>query len=742
MRIPAFLLLPLVLWIVAACSSGNQGQSEPRTEVDAILQGLSLEQKIGQMAQLNIEVFINRQDGKLPHPIRLDTAKLVEAIQKRGIGSIMNTAGQAMELEDWHYITETIEYVQEQGGKIPIIYAIDAVHGTNYVAGSTLFPHQLGMAATWNDSLVRRMGEVTALESRAAGIPWIFSPILDVARQPLWVQFFETFGEDSYLAQRMGTAITLGYQESEWPVAACAKHFVGYGFPFTGKDRTPVQIGERALRELHVPAFEASIHQGLRSIMIGSNELDGVPMLASEYWVNEVLRKEIGFDGVLLSDWADVAHLSDWHRVAKDTLEATRMAIEAGLDMAMIPNDYSFCDDLLRLVKDSMISESRIDASVRRILQLKWEMGLFDEINRPKMDAFATKENSDEAYEAAVEGITLLKNESDILPIDPAERIFVTGPTAHSLVHLNGAWSRTWQGADTVIGKEGRPSVLEAMRASNPDLIYLEGSSVEEVGDLDRVRSEAKVASVIVLCLGETPATEKPGDRRDLTISDAQLALANAVLDLGKPVVLVLLQDRPQIVASIADRCAAVVMGYRPGNEGGRALADLLFGKRNFSGRLPFTYPSSVNDLMTYDHKFAETIGPDWGPTGFQPQWEFGYGLSYTRFEYEGLSLNKMAYSIDDTIQVSMHVKNVGGRDGNEVVQVYVRDEIASITPSVKRLRDFKKIGLQAGEEEEMHFSIPVRALAFVGLDNAWTTEPGWFTLKVGDLEERFEVID
>lgn len=696
------------------------------------------------MAQLNVEVFVNREDGKLPNPIRMDTAKLVEAIQTRGIGSIMNTAGQALTLKDWQYITETIEYyaAPAQGGKVPVIYAIDAVHGANYVAGSTLFPHQLAMAATWNDSLVRRMGEVTALESRVAGIPWIFSPILDVARQPLWVQFFQTFGEDSYLTQRMGTALTKGYQESEWPVAACAKHFVGYGFPFTGKDRTPVQIGERALRELHLPAFEASIHQGLRSIMIGSNELDGVPMLANEYWVQEVLREEIGFDGVLLSDWADVAHLSDWHRVAKDTLEATRMAIEAGLDMAMIPNDYSFCDDLLQLIKDGTVSEFRIDASVRRILQLKWDMGLFDEMKRPNPDAFASTEHSEAAYEAAVEGITLLKNENDILPLDPAEHIFLTGPTAHSLAHLNGSWSRTWQGTDTVIGKEGHPRVYEAMRAFSPDLIYLEGSSVEEVGDLDRVHSQAKASSVIVLCLGETPATEKPGDRRDLTISDAQLALADAVLDLGKPVVLVLLQDRPQIIVEIADRCAAVVMAYRPGNEGGRVLADLLFGERNFSGRLPFTYPSSVNDLMTYDHKFAETIGPDWGPTGFQPQWEFGHGLSYTTFGYEGLSLNKEAYSIEDTMRVSIRVKNAGGREGNEVVQVYVSDEIASITPSIKRLREFKKIRLQADAERTVHFSIPISALAFVGLNNEWTIEPGWFTLKVGSLEERFEVID
>ncbi|MEQ9186860.1 MAG: glycoside hydrolase family 3 N-terminal domain-containing protein [Cryomorphaceae bacterium] len=725
------------------CERGEQvAQRAQEASIDSLLNSLSLEQKVGQMTQMNVEVFIQRKGGNLPYPLRLDTAKLIEAIQKRGIGSIMNTAGHALDPEDWHYITQTIRFFSqpENGGTIPIIYALDAVHGANYVANSTLFPHQLGMAATWNDSLVNAMGEATAFESRSAGIPWIFSPILDVARQPLWVQFFESFGEDPYLTQRLGSTLVQAYQESEWPVAACAKHFVGYGFPFSGKDRTPVHIGERALREVHLPPFDEAVKSGLRSIMVGSNELDGIPMLANRYWIEEVLRKEIGFDGVILSDWADVAHLADWHRVAKDTTEAALLAVRAGLDMAMVPDDYSFYYDVIRLVNEGKISEERIDASVRRILKMKLDMDLFAEMEAPTVDESTLKAHSAAAYELAVEGITLLKNEDGVLPLRASEPVFLAGPTAHSLVHLNGSWSRTWQGMDTLITHETHPTVYEAMRVFVHELTYKEGSAIDRVGELQDAVNGALESSVIVLCLGEAPATEKPGDRRDLTLSRAQLELANAMLETGRPVVLVLLQDRPQIIAEIADKCAAVIMAYRPGNEGGRALADLLFGHRNFSGHLPFTYPSAVNDLVTYDHKFAETIGPDWGPSGFRPQWEFGHGLSYSSFEYSALSLDQKTYAKNDTIRVSVEVGNSSEIKGKEVVQVYISDEIASVTPPVKRLRDFAKISLKPGEKNLVDFEIPVASLAFVAEDHKRIVEPGRFTLRVGGLEQSFEV--
>lgn len=744
MRTVRMVLVLMACITLAGCGRGDdEAAPNPReAKVDSMLHGLTLEEKVGQMTQMNVEVFVQRQAGNVPHPLRLDTTKLIEAIQTRGIGSIMNTVGKALDLEDWKYITQTIRHFSapENGGSIPIMYAIDAVHGANYVANSTLFPHQLGMAATWNDSLITAMGTVTAKESRAAGIPWIFSPILDVARQPLWVQFFETFGEDSYLTQRMGSTLVKAYQEGEWPVAACAKHFVGYGFPFSGKDRTPVHIGERTLREIHLPPFERAVESGLHSVMIGSNELDGVPMLANRYWLEEVLRKEVGFEGVMLSDWADVAHLADWHHVAKDTTEAALMAIEAGLDMAMVPDDYSFYRDVIKLVKAGKISEERIDASVRRILTLKWKMGLFGAMESPALDPSTLEEHAAAAYESAVEGITLLKNEGNVLPLSENDRVFLTGPTAHSLVYLNGAWSRTWQGVDAVITKEVHLTVLEAMQKALPALEYAAGSSIDQTIDIEGALERAAKASVIVLCLGEAPATEKPGDRRDLTLSKAQLTLANAMLETGKPVVLVLLQDRPQIIAEIADRCAAVIMAYRPGNEGGRALADLLNGKRNFSGHLPFTYPSAVNDWTTYDHKFPETIGSDWGPNGFQPQWEFGHGLSYSNFEYSALRLDRTEYAKKGTIKVSVEVRNASDYGGKEVVQVFISDETARITPPVKRLRDYAKVALKPGEKRTVEFEIPVARLAFVGEDHEWVVEPGRFTLQVGGLEQGFEV--
>ncbi len=736
MRVLIFFLGSLFL---VSCSATQEQRGLGGDLVDSILQSMTLEEKVGQMVQLNVEMFVVREEGELIRSIRLDTQALIEAIQEKGVGSIMNTAGGALTLEEWRTITQTIKYYAspEQGGKIPVIYAFDAVHGANYVSGSTLFPHQLGMAATWNDSLISRFGEATAEESRAAGVHWVFSPILDVARQPLWVQFFETFGEDTYLAGRLSKALVRGYQESDSPVAACAKHYVGYGFPFSGKDRTPVHIGERTLREVHLPAFKKAIDAGLKTVMVGSNEIDGRPVLANKYWLNDVLRDELGFEGVVLSDWADVAHLADWHRIAEDNREAAYLAVEAGLDMAMVPNDYSFVEDVLALVESGVVSEERIEASVRRILQLKWDMGLF---RKSTSDAhlYHREGNKMAAFQSALESITLLKNEGDALPLDRDEPILVIGPAANSMSSLNGAWSRTWQGTDSLIEQEGHLTLVQSMREHDPDLRFLEMGELGVVHDLKPVEHLAKTASAIVLCLGETPATEKPGDIRDLELDELQLQLAERVLSSGKPVVLVLLEDRPRVVSQIAARSAAVIMAYRPGSEGGRALSDLLYGKENFSGKLPFTYPSAVNDLTTYDHKHAETIGPDWGPTGFRPQWEFGLGLSYTEFEYSDLQLEKESYGLEETIELSVVVKNTGDRSGKEVVQVYIRDEIASITPPVKRLRDFQKIELALGEERRVSFSIPVEDLAFVGMDGKWIVEPGWFTVMVGGLEAGF----
>lgn len=730
----------LLLLALFGCQSESPQISDPTDPaVDSILRTLSLEEKVGQMTQLNLELFLKKSNGELVEPLQLDSAALEEALVKRHVGSIMNFGGRPFSKEEWRCVTETIRYFSTQSDGIPVIYAFDAVHGANYIAGSTLYPHQLAMSATWNDSLVRGIGAATARETRSAGIHWIFSPLLDVARQPLWVQFFETFGEDTYLTKRMGRAIIEGYQNGDHPVAACAKHFVGYGFPHTGKDRTPVMLGERTLRETHLPSFSNAIASGLKTIMIGSNEIDGIPLLASKYWITDVLRKEVGFNGVVVSDWGDVAHLYDWHRIASDNKESTMLAIQAGLDMAMVPNDYTFTDDLSALVEEGTISEIRIDASVRRILQLKMDFGILEGLGYPEQSQEETNDRS-LAYTAALESITLLKNESDLLPLKPEQSIAVLGPGANSQVYLNGSWSRTWQGTDSFVLADGRPTLLDAVNEASANVSY-----VDVVNELGEVEADPDLSSlvnsdVVVLCLGELPSTEKPGDIRDLSLSKDQWTLAESVLGFGKPVVAILLQDRPRVLGELKDLFDGIIMAYRPGQEAGSAMADLLFGEENFSGKLPFTYPGNVNDLLTYDHKSIERIGPDWGPSGFQPAFEFGHGLSYSAFEYSSLSLDRSAYALEDTIHLSVMVENRGAMDGKEVVQVFVTDEVASIAPPIKRLRSYEKTGIRAGEKLKVSISIPVQDLAFVDQDMQWIVEPGWFTLWVDTLEARFEV--
>jgi beta-glucosidase len=728
------LLILLMVCSAVACHDATGPDLHP---VDERLKTMSLEQKVGQMAQVNVELFLQKKDGQILVPLRLDTAKLEEAIARYHVGSIMNCGGFAHSPEEWRYLTHTIQALGQKHGEVPILYAFDAVHGANYVQGSTLFPHQLALAATWNDSLVCAAAGIAARECRSVGVPWIFSPILDLARQPVWGQFFQTFGEDPYLTQSMGTAVLNGYESAK--VLACGKHFTGYGQPSSGKDRSPVLIGERTVRELHLPPFQAAIAAGLPSIMVGTNELDGVPMLASYYWLTEVLRDEMGFEGVLLSDWADIAHLVSWHHVAHDEREATRMALDAGLDMAMVPNDYGFIEHTLALVHEGSISEERIDASVRRILMMKDVAGLFEEWVHSEVEV-GSLAHKDVAYEAAIECITLLKNKGDVLPLQPNQRVLLTGFGADDMRMYAGAWSRTWQGHDSLITHEGHLTLRAAMAAMGVPFSFSNACSYDRLEDLEATTQAAKACDVVVAVMGEWPATEKPSDIGDLSLPTAQKQYLMELAGLGKPVVLVLLEDRPRVLSDVIPELEAVVMAYRPGVEGGRALADLLYGKRNFSGKLPFTYPSAVNDLLHYDHKHIEDIGPDWGNTGFSPQWPFGFGLSYTSFSYSDLRLDQEAYELGDTVVVTVNVHNTGQRTGSEVVQVYGSDEVASVSPPVARLRKYVKVQLAPGETRQVRLSLPIASFEFVGIDLQSSVEPGWFTLRVGGLTQRFEV--
>jgi beta-glucosidase len=727
-------------------------------KADALLAKMTLEEKVGQMTQLEISMVSAGRDQQ----IKIDPAKLEKAIVKYGVGSILNVADQALSLDHWH---ETIRQIQEAAGrtrlKIPVLYGIDTIHGANYVQGSTLFPQPLAMAATWNPELMMKGSEVAALETRAAGIPWTFSPVLDIGRQPLWPRLWETYGEDPYLASVMGVASVRGYEgenvSSPEHVAACLKHYMGYGLPLSGRDRTPAWIPEIYLREYVLPSFKAAVDAGAHTVMVNSGEVNGVPVHASHFILTDILRKELGFKGVAVSDWEDIKKLVNIHRVAANEKEATRMAVMAGIDMSMVPSDYSFADHLVALVKEGAVPQSRIDEAVRRILTLKYELGLFDNPmpNASLRVKFATPESRRLSLEAAREAMTLLKNTNDLLPLDKNRKVLVTGPTADSLIPLNNGWTYVWQGSEPSLYPKDRPTIRAAIeaKAGRGNVTYLPGTritrapggasnntptDVDEEVDIAAATRAARDADVVVLCLGEGSYTETPGNITDLTLPELQLKLAESIAATGKPVVVVLVEGRPRIISRIADRAGAILMAYNPGNEGGQAISDVLFGDYNPSGRLPFTYPRNPNALLNYDHKSYENLNTTFGLTPFSPQFPFGHGLSYTTFKYEGLRLSRKTIGEHDTLMVNITVTNTGRRAGSEVVQLYVRDLFASITPPDKRLKRFAKIHLEPGQSRTLSFELARDDLSFIGENNRPVIEPGDFEVLVGGLTEKF----
>ncbi|HUQ32408.1 MAG TPA: glycoside hydrolase family 3 N-terminal domain-containing protein [Pyrinomonadaceae bacterium] len=727
-------------------------------KAEALLARMTLEEKVGQMTQLEISMVSAGRDQQ----IKIDPAKLEKAIVKYGVGSILNVADQALTLDHWH---ETIRQIQEAAMrtrlKIPVLYGIDTIHGANYVQGSTLFPQPLAMAATWNPELMMKGSEVAALETRAAGIPWTFSPVLDIGRQPLWPRLWETYGEDPYLASVMGVASVRGYEGENISqpehIAACLKHYMGYGLPLSGRDRTPAWIPEIYLREYVLPSFKASVDAGARTVMVNSGEVNGVPVHASHFILTDILRKELGFKGVAVSDWEDIKKLVNIHRVAANEKEATRMAVMAGIDMSMVPSDYSFADHLLALVKEGAVPQSRIDEAVRRILTLKYELGLFDNPmpNASLKARFATPESRLLSLEAAREAMTLLKNTNDLLPLDKNRKVLVTGPTADSLIPLNNGWTYVWQGSEPALYPKDRPTIRAAIeaKAGRGNVTYLPGTritrapggasnntptDVDEEVDIAAAARAARDVDVVVLCLGEGSYTETPGNITDLTLPDLQLKLAESIIATGKPVVVVLVEGRPRIINRIANGAGAILMAYNPGNEGGQAISDVLFGDYNPSGRLPFTYPRNPNALLTYDHKSYENLNTNFGLTPFSPQFPFGHGLSYTTFKYEGLQLSRKTLGERDKLKVNITVVNTGRRSGSEVVQLYVRDLFASITPPDKRLRRFAKIHLEPGQSRTLSFELARDDLSFIGENNRPVVEPGDFEVIVGGMTEKF----
>lgn len=758
--------------LLSACSGpqerGATDGVERIPEVEALLAQMTVEEKVGQMAQLTLDVLtVGENEFVTEEPLRLDSAMVRKALVDYGVGSILNTASnKARTVEKWHEVISELQRVATEETRlgIPVLYGVDAIHGTTYTVGATFFPQQIGQAATWNRELVRKGGEITAYETRASGIPWNFSPVLDMGRDPRFARMWETFGEDVHLVSELGVELVKGYEgennevSNPFHVASCLKHYLGYGTPWSGKDRTPAHMSDTELRERHLPAFEAAIEAGAHTVMVNSGLINGVPVHASYELLTGLLKEELGFQGLVVTDWADINNLHSRDRVAVNHKEAVKLAINAGIDMSMIPYSLDFCDDLVALVNEGEVAMARIDDAVRRILNTKHKLGLFERpvTHYEDYPLFGSAEFEAAAYQAAQESMTLLKNEDDILPLPTDVRILVAGPNAHTMRALNGGWSYTWQGRDNEAFTGDYATILDAIRAKVgahrvefvEGVRYVNAASYwveEEVDVAAAVRAAARV-DYIVLALGENSYTEKPGDLHDLTLSEQQLRLAEALAATGKPVILVLNQGRPRIIRRIEPLMKGVLQAYLPGNFGGLAVADVLFGSINPSGKLPFTYPMYTNSLVTYDHKPSEHQAKMAGAydyeSDFAVQYPFGFGLSYTEFTYSDLRLSSEELTADGELEVQVTLSNTGGRAGKEVVQLYTSDLFASLTPDVRRLRAFDKIALEPGEAETVRFVLRSADLSFINAEGQRVTEPGDFELELGGLTAGFRYVE
>ncbi len=742
----------LVLFAMISAATIN-GQAQPGApesadqRIEALLSKMTLEEKAGQMTQISVEAFLKTTNGVPDEPHEFDMRKLEEAIKRYKVGSILNVGGNAQTVDVWRKRIEIIQKLALQERlKIPVLYGIDAIRGNNYTLDAVMFPQQIAQAASFNPVMVRKAAEVAAYETRASFIPWNFSPVLDLGRQPVWPRIWETYGEDPYLVSEMGKAAVRGYQgdaavTDKYHVAACLKHYMGYSMPLSGHDRTPAWIPERELREYFLPQFAAAVKSGAKTVMVNSAEINGVPVHASKHILTDILKGELGFKGLVVSDWQDIQYLFQRHRVAKDNKEAVMIAVNAGIDMSMVPTDFTFTETLIELVKEGKVPVQRIDDAVRRILRVKYETGLFESSTGRAKDypLFNSSLHNRLNYDVAAECVTLLKNTNNVLPLSLGKRILVTGPSASSMRSLNGGWARNWQGDNSDKTEKAKNTILEAIRnvfgASNVE--YSEGADFDKVLNVQDAVSKAERSDVIVLCIGETSYTETPGNIGDLRISDSQIELARTLSATGKPIIFVLTEGRPRVISSIEPLSSAVIHSYLLGNEGGNVIADVLAGKVNPSGKLPYTYPRHTNSLLTYYHKYTETLKFD-EAAGFHPQWEFGYGLSYTTFSYSNLRISSPVLSGSVPVVVSVDVVNSGKVAGKEAVLLFVSDEVASVTPEVKRLRGFDKIELQPGETRTVTFTVDKERLSFINEQLQRVTEPGDFTVSVGGLKASF----
>jgi len=714
-------------------------------KVDALIAKMTLEEKVGQMTEVTLDVV--SKSNASTH--QLDPDKLKEAITKYHVGSILNVSGFAYDRKHWY---EVISQIQDEAGKdrlkIPVIYGIDAIHGVTYTLGSTLFPQEVAMAATFNRDIVHKAGEITAYETRASYIPWNYSPVLDLGKSPLWPRIYETFGEDPYLVKTMGASIITGYQGSnvgdKYHVAACMKHYLGYSYPLSGKDRTPAWIPDRYMREYFLTPFAEAVKAGAKTLMINSGEINGVPVHASKYMLTDVLRGELHFDGIAVTDWRDIQYLHDRHHIAATQKDAVMIAVNAGVDMSMVPYDYTFFTYLVELAKEGKVPMSRINEAVHRILKVKYELGLFERpVGNPHdYPKFGSDEFRNVSLQAATEAITLLKNNNNTLPLKKGIKVLVTGPTANTMRSLDGGWSYNWQGdlADKLA--VGKNTILKAIeqKVGKDNVIYQPGASFDQLQNVDETVNAAKSSDAIVLCLGELSYTENVGNIDDLSLPAAQTQLAVELAKTGKPIILVLAEGRPRIVTDAESHSAATIMNYLSGNEGGDALANILFGDANPSGRLSITYPRYANSLNNYYRKNLENGNPD-DKHGYNPLYEFGTGLSYTTFSYSNLHINKTELMDGETLTASVEVKNTGSVEGKEAVLLYTSQMYASIAPDYKRLRAYDKVDLKPGETKIVTFKLTSKDLAFVNDVSKTVTEAGDFKIMIGDKSIGFKYI-
>ena len=747
------------LAVVCCCSAWAAAQTAkpaiPRDEqleakVEKTLAKMTLDEKIGQMLELNLDIMGTYDaSGKW----KLNETMLDTCISKYKVGSLLNAPGtRAATVEQWQ---EWIRLIQKKSMKhigIPDVFGLDHNHGVTYTQGGTLFPQPINIAASFNTELARTGAQVTAYESRAANCPWVYNPVTDLGRDPRWSRIWESFGEDPIVNARMAEAEIMGYQGndhnhlSRYNVATSLKHYMGYGAPFTGKDRTPAYIAPNVLREKYFEPFKAAVQAGALTIMVNSSSINGVPVHASYEYLTQWLKKDLNWDGMIVTDWADINSLFTRERVAKDKKDAIRIAINAGIDMSMDPYSVEFCILLKQLVNEGKVSQERIDDAVRRILRLKYRIGLFDEPNTggKGYEKFGSQEHADMALRSAEETEILLKNEG-VLPLAKGKKILLTGPNANQMRCLNGGWSYTWQGSKAEDLAEKYNTIYEALcnKYGQENVILDQGVTYNEKGQyweenepqIEKAVAAAAQADVIIACVGENSYCETPGNLTDLWMSENQRNLVKALAKTGKPIVLVLNEGRPRLIADIEPLAKAIVHIMLPGNYGGDALANLLAGDANFSAKLPYTYPKEINSLANYDYKVSEEVGTMAGAYNYDAkvslQWPFGYGLSYTTFEYANLKVDKANFTADDTLTVTVDVKNTGSRAGKESVLLYSSDLIASIVPDNKRLRCFTKISLEPGETKTVTFTLPAKDLAFVGADGRWTLEEGDFLLRV-----------